>query len=155
MKEFEYFPRARRSLGARASKSITGFNHRPTFRGRFIKTIRPIPSSHAALPPSPFSLRPSLPPPLPPLTPPQRQRRAREPTAATSFPPPSPPSSLPSSTSSRRLGLLSRWNSRLEENGTVARNNGRRKRGYGLGVNDSRTRRGGGQEEPRRRRRAA
>lgn len=34
---------ARRSPGARASKSITGFNHRPTFRGRFIKTIRPIP----------------------------------------------------------------------------------------------------------------
>lgn len=43
MKEFEYFPRARFPRRARASKSITGFNHRPTFRGRFIKTIRPIP----------------------------------------------------------------------------------------------------------------
>ena len=100
---------ARRSPGARASKSITGFNHRPTFRGRFIKTIRQIPSSHDTLStlPSGIAREHELP-------------RLRFPPASPQLPP-----SLPSSTSSQRLGLLSRWNSRLEENETVARNNGR------------------------------
>lgn len=99
---------AHRSPGARASKSITGFNHHPTFRGRFIKTIRPIPPYHDTLStlPSGTAREHGLP-------------RLRFPLPLRQ------PPSLPSSTSSRRLGLLSRWNSRLKENETVARNNGR------------------------------
>lgn len=122
MKEFEYFPCAP-FPSARASKSITGFNHRPTFRGRFIKTIRPIPLFHP-VPPHPTHRHP-------PRWSTTREDGLPRLRFLRLLPLPSPLSS----TSSRRLGLLSRWNSRLGENETVARNNCCHKKGYGLGAN--------------------
>jgi hypothetical protein len=108
---------ARRSLGARASKSITGFNHRPTFRGCFIKTIRPIPTR--AILPCSLSLFSSLsihPSGIARKHGPRRDFVSfhRSPTSFVSI----------DFLAAARIIIAKQ----LDENETVARNNGRRKR---------------------------
>lgn len=85
MKEFEYFPRAPFPRRARASKSITGFNRRPTFRGRFIKTIRPIPSPPRR--PAALFVHPPAHPPAPAPAAPRARTDCRD-FVSSALPPP-------------------------------------------------------------------